>query len=116
MTDFELFRPLTSRDMDEMLDRDTTGPECIVRAAVKSGGIAFSLPQPARHHNVMHTLLAMAGDQFGPDQFHDQGFITSRGRYVGREEGKRIAIAAGQLLDPDDAASRGASLYSEDVW
>lgn len=40
----------------------------------------------------------------------DQGFLTSKGRYVTREEGAEIALAAGQIERP----VRG--LTSEDVW
>lgn len=39
-----------------------------------------------------------------------QGFVTTRGRYVGREEAGDIARAAGQW----DQLTR--QLYSEDVW
>jgi hypothetical protein len=40
----------------------------------------------------------------------DQGFTTTRGRYVGREEAARIAYDAGQVtkLHP--------KLHSEDIW
>lgn len=40
----------------------------------------------------------------------DQGFVTSTGRYVGREEAARIALAAGQV------ARRVQALTSEDLY
>lgn len=43
----------------------------------------------------------------------EQGFVTSRGRFVDRIEGKKIAAAAGQLLE---RASTSSKLFSEDVW
>lgn len=39
-----------------------------------------------------------------------QGFVTSRGRFVDREEAARIAIAAEQVLGPKDV------LFSEDLY
>lgn len=41
----------------------------------------------------------------------DQGFVTSRGRYVNREEGARIAAAAGQIKNKKQTV-----LCSEDIW
>jgi hypothetical protein len=67
-------------------------------------------PAPARHHHVLHQLARMARNlDWG------QGFVTSTGRYVDREEAWPIAEAAGQLLDRAPTG-RGGTLYSEDVW
>lgn len=44
-----------------------------------------------------------------------QGFITSRNRYVGREEAMRLQRAAGvESADPD--GYRGDTLFSEDLY
>lgn len=48
-----------------------------------------------------------------PDR-HEQGFVTDRGRFVGREEALAIATAAGQIqyrCGGDDIR-----LYSENLW
>jgi hypothetical protein len=74
-------------------------------------GRVFALPRPHRHHHLF-SLAAFVGDNADPC---DQGFMTSAGRYVGREEAQNIARAAGQPF----TASGGRSdpkLYSEDVW
>lgn len=42
----------------------------------------------------------------------DQGFITSTGRYVDREEGFKIALAAKQIT----GIGNGGVLCSEDLW
>lgn len=42
-----------------------------------------------------------------------QGFVTNKGRFVGREEAAKIALAAGQI----DCDSEGLQiLCSEDLW
>lgn len=44
---------------------------------------------------------------------NDQGFYTSKGRFVGREEGYWIAKAAGQIINPHP---QEGTLYSEDLY
>jgi len=91
------------------------GPrETIACAAIRCPhGRVFSLPQPARHHNVIWHMVdeyGYRGHEVGPDY---QGFVTSAGRYVDREEAWRIAKAAGQIKRV--TGSEGA-LFSEDMW
>lgn len=70
--------------------------------------VIVSAPPPARHHN-----LFIAYDRLGaPDE---SGFLTSTGRFVGREEALQIAVAAGQpLIDHPSRSSK--LLFSEDLW
>jgi len=49
------------------------------------------------------------------DMCSDQGFITSRNRYVGREEGLRIQLAAG-LESECESGYRARHLFSEDLY
>jgi hypothetical protein len=73
--------------------------------------LVVSAPPPARHFTLMHPLPE--GLQSRP--FEDQGFLTSTGRYVGREEGLQVALASGQPMI--DHPSRHATLlFSEDLW
>lgn len=44
----------------------------------------------------------------------EQGFITNTNRFVGREEGLRIALANNQVRDLKEV--RGNELYSEDLY
>lgn len=48
----------------------------------------------------------------------DQGFMTSHGRYVDREEAATIAKKAGQVKDGERAGGSGKLTYliSEDIW
>lgn len=64
-----------------------------------------SAPPPARHHN----LFALAGS---PDE---SGFLTSTGRFVGREEALKLAVTAGQPLI-DHPSRHEHLLFSEDLW
>jgi len=40
----------------------------------------------------------------------DRGFLTNRGRFVGRKEAAKIALAASQIKNPTDI------LFSEELW
>lgn len=44
----------------------------------------------------------------------NSGFLTSRGRFVGRAAAYRVAAAAGQLVPRGGYA--GGLLFSENVW
>lgn len=83
--------------------------ERIVAAAiVDHADLTNSLPPPARHHTLIHAM-AERGD---PKPINgEQGFITSAGRFVNREEAMSIAVEAGQV-----DATRTGYLFSEDLW
>lgn len=88
----------------------TMAPETIVEAAMLHNGQPWSVPRPGRHHDVVRKL-ADAFPSDGPFT-GEQGFKTSTGRFVEREEAGRIALAAGQT----QALRWGRELYSEDLW
>lgn len=70
--------------------------------------LTFTVPRPLRHDSAIeaaHGALKLEG----PLGEHVQGFVTSRGRFVGREEAAEIATRAGQCKPTD-------YLFSEDVW
>lgn len=69
-----------------------------------------AVPRPGRHHTVMHPLHELGINVHG---MNDQGFLTSKGRWVDRTEGCLIARRASQIRKkhgPDDM------LFSEDMW
>jgi len=94
--------------------------ETIVAAAIKVGALICSVERPGRHHDVFNAMLR-AGfvNRIGPEQ---QGFITSHGRFVGRELGRQIAEGADQIIagriGPDGVPYKAQhpQLFSEDVW
>jgi len=71
--------------------------------------LVFDVPRPLRHDAAIRAACsALRIDHMGEN--HDQGFVTSRGRFVGREEAGEIALASGQTQ------RKLESLTSEDVW
>jgi hypothetical protein len=105
--------------------QDRTAPERIVAVAFRlPDGLVLTLPAPNRHYNVIHTVEAIKmprdakaelvlGEGDDPARFVDQGFLTSAGRYVTREEAMLIARARGQLIGQPRVPHM---LFSEDVW
>lgn len=84
--------------------------ERIVAAAIEYDGVPYALPRPARHNNIIKAVSEFVNERNWPvDQ--RQGFMTSKGRFVDRSEGMRIALQAKQLR----LAPR-AWLASEDLW
>lgn len=85
--------------------------ETIEGAAIRHAGKIYSLPRPARHHDVIARVRGLGLG--GPVSAHAQGFVTDRGRFVDRREACTIARLAGQIVEkhgPRDV------LFSEDVW
>lgn len=74
--------------------------------------LIVSAPPPARHHTLLHPMCDLTGLALGP---REQGFVTSTGRYVDREEGLQIALASGQPMN-DHPARHDRLLFSEDLW
>lgn len=77
-----------------------------------------SCPAPKRHHHAIKSgtsALGVGVNGAVRDAFlkAEQGFLTSKGRFVDRKEGLSIALAAKQV-----AAKHGNpfELYSEDLW
>jgi hypothetical protein len=84
--------------------------EQIVRAAIRYDGKVYSVPRPGRHHHVIHHMALLG---LKSRDMNDQGFATSTGRFVGREEAVGIARAADQIKIKTCPADE---LFSEDVW
>lgn len=79
----------------------------ITHVAIQYNGKVYSLPKPNRHHHV----IRMIGGIHGPNM---QGFLDNDGRFLDRKAALRVALAAGQVLDPVDI--RANQLFSEDLW
>lgn len=90
----------------EMMERAKEfGVEYITGVAIRQDGRVYQLGWPARHHTILHMLNQTIGLSE-----HDQGFLTSLGRYVDRQEAAGLARAAGQTV------SQRQQLFSEDLW
>jgi len=67
-----------------------------------------------RHHVVLE-LISVLGLDRSHGRSRNAGFITSHNRYVGREEGRKIAIAAGQWRGPS-GSRKDNDLFSEELY
>lgn len=85
--------------------------ETVVSAALQVGNMIISAPPPARHHTLLHAFSAYNRKTLIKGS--DQGFLTSLGRFIGREEAAKIAVAAGQIIKPKFQPTQ---LFSEDLW
>lgn len=80
-----------------------TKREIIVAAAISYNGLICTMPQPARHHHILHQSEYSSSEE---------GFLTSEGRFVDRKKAAELAIKAGQI----DQLRWPPYLYSEDLW
>lgn len=87
--------------------------ERIVAAAIRitfnDADHIFTLAAPARHYHVRRFAAGALGLKQLPD--HDDGFITSEGRFVRRRAAGRIAFLAGQTGEV-----RREQLNTEHLW
>jgi hypothetical protein len=74
-------------------------------------GIVFS---GHRHGQCIYTKCAMTGLRDAESGQHEQGFLTSKNRFVSREEALQIALKENQVIDLNEI--RGNKLYSEDLY
>lgn len=87
--------------------------ETIVGVAAKAYGKLYQLPKPNRHHHLLDIMYKEKNEAFQVAA-DEEGFITSTGRYVNREEGLVIAEKANQVIA--ERHRPGSELYSESVW
>lgn len=85
--------------------------EICICAAVKT--TTGKIVRGERHGNCMNTIYSL-GLKIGQEP-SDQGFITSRNRFVTREKGRRLQDAAG-IPSADPEGYTGTTLYSEDLY
>lgn len=85
----------------------------IVAAAIHKDGVTFSIPAPARHHNIAHAMYARFG--ITDNANIEQGFLTSEGVFVGRRLAAELARADGQIGEVKRTSPQ-YELFSEDLW
>lgn len=84
----------------------------IVRAAIRIDyGAVFSLPIPARHHDLIRKLREEGYE--GPVHGDRQGFLLSDGSFVMRKTAGSLAARNGQLRNGKQISG---VFTSEDVW
>lgn len=85
----------------------------ITHVAIKYDGKVYSLPAPARHHDVIRMIAQENGVGVnGPDV---QGFLDEAGNFLHRRMAFVIAQQTGQLNRGPDGY-QGDQLFSEDLW
>ena len=82
------------------------GKEIVICAAIQDSNNRIFIGH--RHHDAIHAMSTRPGNA----QVVEQGFITSKNRFVGRKEAMEIQINAG--LQPE--SERGIDLFSEDLY
>lgn len=97
--------PLTEQEHNYIESRIQEIPELIVAAAIKVKGAIVFCERPGRHADAMNAV----------GHSPDHGFVTSRGRYVSRQEAARIVEATKQG-SPRKWPGYEPSLFSEDMW
>lgn len=87
--------------------RTTTGVVIVAAAVRVNGAVVLSVPAPGRHHNIINAEF------FPSEEAYVEGFLTSAGTFVDRENALELAIKAGQFNAP---AEGKRELFSEDLW
>lgn len=86
---------------------------CICAAVLLKDGL---LVRGHRHADCIHNLRQrpdMTDDRY---KGHIQGFITSRNRFVTREEGRKLQDDAGIPSADTKGGYKGNTLFSEDLY
>lgn len=83
----------------------------VVAAAIRVDGKVYSLPAPARHHDVIKHVMESGVTSLFPQE--SQGFLLSNGQFATRDTARRIAVENGQV---DGRKIVGSKLTSEDLW
>ncbi len=87
--------------------------ERIICAAIHNPEEKDVAGKPLIYCGLRHPNILWQSKDVSRDPNH-QGFITSKGRFVDRKEGLKIALMNNQVIDKSDI--RGDNLYSEDLY
>ncbi len=69
-----------------------------------------------RHNDCLRTAYGMPRYLLSERQLHEQGFVTSRGRFVGRREAAALQQAAGVVSKDLEHPYLNGECYSEDLY
>lgn len=84
---------------------EVEGEQVICAAILDSNNRIF---RGHRHHDAIHAMSTRPGTA----HVVEEGFITSKNRFVGRREAMDIQIAAGKMAK----SNKGLDLFSEDLY
>ena len=67
-----------------------------------------------RHGQCIYSKCMITGLRDAESGNHIQGFLTSKNRFVSRQEALIIALRENQVINPENV--RSSNLYSEDLY
>ncbi len=102
----------TEQDYRSFFAGECNKPERIAHVAtrLRTSGRIYSVTAPGRHHNI-EALLRQVGIPLSSDT--QQGFVSTRGRWLNRKEACVVATLANQLIRKTPPETE---LFSEDIW
>lgn len=83
-------------------------------ACLDTNNRIWSIPKPARHHDVLHYMKKCGAKEKGSKD--SQGFKLNDGSYVDRLAAYTIAERANQIKPRFPGQYDGPELFSEDLW
>lgn len=109
--------PLSDQEHQAIKARIDGQTELVVAAAIRFDGLILSVQRPGRHGDCLNWLSRNGIGRKPNGENHECGFVTNRGRFVGRSE-------AGQIVLANEQGSPGGNpinnphmgLFSEDMW
>jgi hypothetical protein len=106
--------PLTDSEHAAIKRRIDSQAEIVVGAAVRYDGLTVSVERPGRHGDCLNWLHRHG---VGRGVTHECGFVTNRGRFVGREGAGRIVLSEEQGSPGGTPENNPRmALFSEDMW
>lgn len=102
--------PLSAAEHLAIQDRIEAQEELIVAAAIRVDGVVVMAERPGRHGDCINFLYR------DKRACEDQGFVTSHGRFVDRQEAAELVASTGQGSHRDMGPGYPAQLFSEDLW
>jgi hypothetical protein len=77
-------------------------------ATLDKDGNAWVVMRPGRHHHCIGFMYEHGKNH----NIAEQGFMTNKGRFINRQDARKLAVDNGQAPTPN----RDRDLYSEDLW
>lgn len=100
--------------LDASARKEARGLPKVVAAAIRvNSTLVFSVEAPKRHHDIIRDLAATGYEIVGRN--HEQGFLTSEGRYLGRQGARQLVVDNGQARR-SETFTHPHELFSEDLW
>jgi len=89
----------------------------IIASAIKFGDLVCFLPQPARHHHILRSVMSNFKGRTDAGYLGEvQGFLNDEGRFMDRRAAYIEAHNCKQLKPRRVGEYDGDELFSEDLW